>query len=56
MRIVTDFTALKLAEMIEVYPAMTAALNAANDKRRQELETEIKSLSRLARRKLQRRR
>ncbi len=44
MKIVTDFEALKLKEMIEAHPQITAALNAAKEKRRQELESEIRSL------------
>jgi len=44
MRIVSDFKVLKLNEMNEAYPQITAEFNAAKDKRRQELEAEIRSL------------
>ena len=42
--IVATFRALSLDEMIEAYPQITAALNAAKDQRRSQLEAEIRSL------------
>lgn len=42
--IVASFKALSLDEMIRAYPEITAALNAAKDQRRSQLEVEIRSL------------
>jgi len=43
-RLVTEFKLLSLAQQHEVFPDILAAYNAAKEARRQELETEIKSL------------
>jgi DNA-binding protein H-NS len=42
--IVASFKALTLDEMIRAYPEITAALNAAKDARRSELEAELRGL------------
>lgn len=42
MKVVSDFKALKLTEMAEAYPLITEAFNQAKERRRQELEAEIR--------------
>lgn len=42
--IAASFKALQPDKMIRAYPEITAALNAANDERRSQLEVEIRSL------------
>lgn len=42
MKVVVDFKSLKLTEMAEAYPLITEAFNQAKERRRQELETEIR--------------
>ncbi|UZE47008.1 hypothetical protein ONR75_18565 [Rhodopseudomonas sp. P2A-2r] len=43
-KVVSNFKALKLTEMAETYPLITAEFNAAKERRRAELEAEIRGL------------
>lgn len=42
-KVVADFRALKLTEMAEAFPLIEEAFNQAKEKRRQDLEAEIRS-------------
>jgi DNA-binding protein H-NS len=44
MKIVADFKSLSLDQQLQAYPEITAALNAAKEARRRQLEEEIRGL------------